>query len=73
MTVITFYLCTRKKTNWAANDGYWHHICLVWTSEGGKVAVLNNDLSILSGTKFSEGETIPGMQTAVMLYMGLFK
>ena len=72
MTVITFYLCTRTKTNSAANDGYWHHICLVWTSQGGKVTVLN-DLSVLSGTKFSEGETIPGMQTAVMQYMGLLK
>ena len=72
MTLITFYLFTRTKTNSAANDGYWHHICLVWTSQGGKVTVLN-DLSILSRTKFSEGETIPGMQTAVMLYMVLLK
>ena len=72
MTLITFYLFTRTKTNSAANDGNWHHICLVWTSQGGKVTVLN-DLSILSGTKFSEGETIPGMQTAVMLSMGLLK
>ena len=70
MTLIPFYLSTRTKTNSAANDGYWHHVCLVWTSEGGKFTFLN-DLSILSGTKFAEGETIPGMQTAVMLYMFL--
>ena len=70
MISLPFCLFTRPKTNSAANDGNWHHICLVWASEGGKVTVLN-DLSILSGTQFSEGETIPGMQTAVMLYMFL--
>ena len=62
MTLIPFYLSTRTKTNSAANDGYWHHICLVWTSEGGKVTV-HNDWSIFSGTKFSEGETIPGIHS----------
>ncbi|CAH3185718.1 unnamed protein product, partial [Porites evermanni] len=47
------------KTDSAANNGKWHHICLVWTSEGGKFT-LHNDLSILLETKLSEGEKIPG-------------
>ena len=58
----------RTKTNSAANNGKWHHICLVWTSDGGKVTI-HNDNSILSGGGFSSGETIPGMQL-VVLFLG---
>ena len=50
---------SRTKTQSTANDGRWHHICLVWTSDGGKVSIHNDKLT-LSGSKFSEGETIPG-------------
>ncbi|KAJ7371684.1 Domain abundant in complement control protein, SUSHI repeat, short complement-like repeat (SCR) [Desmophyllum pertusum] len=47
------------KTTVIANDGKWHHICLVWTSQGGKVNFYY-DKSKLSGNGFSEGEKIPG-------------
>ena len=57
-----YCLFSRTKTNSAANNGKWHHICLVWTSKGGKVTV-HNDWSIFSETKFSEEETIPGMHS----------
>ena len=58
----------RVKTNSAANDGKWHHICLVWTSEGGKFT-LHNDLSILLETKFSKGETIPGRDSCHVMFL----
>ena len=58
-----YCLFSRTKTNSAANNGKWHHICLVWTSEGGKVT-LHNDLSRLQETaKFSEDQAIPGRHT----------
>ena len=57
-TMLPFFL--RTKTTSAANNGKWHHICLVWTSEGGKVT-LHNDLSRPQETaKFSEDQAIPG-------------
>ena len=69
-----YCLFSRTKTNSAANNGKWHHICLVWTSEGGMVT-LHNDWSIFSGTRFSEGETIPGMHSchamALLLWVEL--
>ena len=56
-TMLPFF---RTKTTSAANNGKWHHICLVWTSEGGKVT-LHNDLSRPQETaKFSEDQAIPG-------------
>ena len=56
----------RVKTNSAANDGKWHHICLVWTSEGGKFT-LHKDLSRLLERKFSEEETIPGRHSCYVM------
>ena len=58
--VFTQLFFFRTKTNSTANDGKWHHICLVWTSDGGKVTI-HNDNSIFSGSGFSSGEAIPGM------------
>ena len=63
--ILTQLFFFRTKTNSAANNGKWHHICLVWTSDGGKVTI-HNDNSILSGDGFSSGETIPGMQLVVL-------
>lgn len=54
------------KTTVIANDGKWHHICLVWTSQGGKVNFYY-DKSKLSGNGFSEGEKIPGNSCGVSL------
>ncbi|XP_078372311.1 uncharacterized protein LOC144655983 isoform X2 [Oculina patagonica] len=50
---------TSSKTSVVANDGKWHHICLVWTSRGGKVNFYY-DKTKLSGSRFSDGEKIPG-------------
>ena len=56
-----FYLVSsRTRTSSKANDGTWHHICLVWASNGGKITIYN-DKSALSGSGFSDGEAIPGM------------
>ena len=59
--VFTQLFSFRTKTNSAANDGKWHHICLVWTCDGGKVTI-HNDNSVLSRSGFSSGEMIPGMR-----------
>ena len=61
-----YCLFSRTKTNSAANNGKWHHICLVWTSEGGKFT-LHNGLSILLETKLSEGEKIPGRHSCHLM------
>ena len=58
--LINCCLFSRTKTNSAANNGKWHHICLVWTSEGGNVT-LHNDWSTFSGT--IEREKIRGMHS----------
>ena len=55
-------LSLRTRTKSAANDDRWHHLCLVWKSEGGKVTI-HNDKEVLPGSKFSEGEKIPGMSS----------
>ena len=59
MALFVNLLSTRLQTSSKANDGTWHHICLVWNSLGGKVT-LYNDESTLSTSGVDDGETIPG-------------
>ena len=49
----------RSQTSVIANDGKWHHICLAWRSQGGRVHFYF-DKTPLSGDGFSVGEKIPG-------------
>ena len=60
----TFQLYSdRSKTGVVANDGKWHHICLVWTSQGGRVYFYNEKSKIkLRG--FSNRKKIPGKESS---------
>ena len=53
------FLKRRKRTNVAGNDAKWHHVCLMWTSEGGRIS-LHYDKRTLEGDGFAAGEKIPG-------------
>ena len=59
---LVLIVCFLRKqlTSTRANDGAWHHICLVWSSTGG-LFTFQKDKIRLTGYRFSEGKIIPGM------------
>ncbi|XP_070551128.1 uncharacterized protein [Ptychodera flava] len=44
----------------AINDGMWHHVCVTWASEGGKVEYYGDSALAKAAEGVSTGETIAG-------------
>lgn len=48
------------------DDGFWYHITVVWTSEGGKWSIYLNGLLEDTGEGLATGQTIPGSGVLVI-------
>lgn len=49
-----------RNTTQTANDGKWHHLCLVWTSKGGVFQMYKDGMFVTQGREWSTGRKIPG-------------
>ncbi|XP_031559295.1 uncharacterized protein LOC116295583 [Actinia tenebrosa] len=49
-----------KKSSVSANDGRWHHLCLVWTSKGGVYQMYKDGMFVIQGNDWHKDQKIPG-------------
>ena len=61
-----------RTTTINANDGYWHHICVIWTSNRGSWKIYMDGLPNDSGNNLANGQTIKGTMLARTWYWGAF-
>lgn len=56
----------RVITDVTANDGYWHHVCLTWSSAGGRWSIIRDGKLVEGGVGLASGFVIPANGTLVL-------